>query len=280
MLPSPYQPSSAPPSPYQPSSPSPALYPQYVPDDADYLAQSLATTASMQHSRRMERYGRSIHMKGNPSHDTYPAYLTGERGAADVATEYPPSPTLPRPQQFKNEEAFFSELRTQLYHTDHELDKCRGLLEHAMSSVLDAKTMLPPSSGQSPQAWQQGYSSRVSPHDLMGARGRVTSLVAPVLEQVDGMTGYGEALARRKKHMEGQLKSSRAVLSASMEKEALKQAQVVEMDKDSWEGANNMLNSLVAVLLPHLSQLEAIPSDRRTPSENTTIQVLSAAASC
>eukprot|EP00443_Scrippsiella_acuminata_P016443 CAMPEP_0115211946 /NCGR_PEP_ID=MMETSP0270-20121206/23024_1 /TAXON_ID=71861 /ORGANISM="Scrippsiella trochoidea, Strain CCMP3099" /LENGTH=474 /DNA_ID=CAMNT_0002625647 /DNA_START=64 /DNA_END=1488 /DNA_ORIENTATION=+ len=282
-LPSPYQPSSTSPSPQWPSSPPPGSYQQHVPEPTDYLKQSMAATANMQHRNRIERFARSIHLGGclEQSQDAYPAYLAGERGAADVSTEYPPSAALPKVQQFKTEEAFFSELRTQLYHTDNELDKYRGLLEHAMGSVLDAKTMLPPGSGQSPQAWQQGgNASRVSPQDLVVARGKVTSLVAPVLEQVDGMTGYGEALARRKKHMEGQLKASRAVLSASMEKEALKQAQVVEMDKDSWEGANNMLNSLVAILLPHLSQLEAIPPDRRTPSENTAVQVLSAAASC
>jgi len=287
MLPSSYQPSSAPPSPYQPSSPlpdpyqpssppRPAPYLPHVPEDADYLTQALAQTASMQHSRRIDRYERGIHAKASFWHGSEKLfYIEGE------SSEHQPPPMLPAAQQVKNEEAFFSELRTQLYHADHELDKYRGLLEHAMSSALEAKTMLPPGSGQSPQAWQPGFASRVvSPQNLVGVRGRVMSNLAPVLEQVDGMTGYGEALARRKKHMEGQLKASRAVLSASMEKEALKQAKKLKMDQDSWEGANNMLNSLVAILLPHLSQLEAIPADRRSPSESTAIHVLTAAANC
>jgi len=249
----------------------------------------LATTARMQHSRRMEKYGRSIHsnnrsgpgtpMVGSPMGQVPPfAMRASVRSAADPAGAGPPSPAVSRPRQFQNEEAFFSELRTHLWHTDKELEKYRGLLEKAMSTVLDAKNTVPVSS-DSASPWQQGYSMRCTRGGVDVARDRVSSLVAPIVADADAKAPEGEALARRKKHMETQLRHSRAVLSAHMECEALKQAQALNMNADAWEGANNMLSSLVSVLLPHLDQLQAIPSDRRTPSENTAVQVLSSAAS-
>lgn len=218
----------------------------------------------------------------------------------------PPPPMLVMPEYFEVEMELFQELASQLTEVERTADHYRDAIEHLIQELIAVKrtlAMLPAASRherekreqasaqqvgtvrQQRQAW--GQQSQAAPDvteedELQGALAQavqhIQQKVLPQLFQAAHLQEDAEHAGRRAPHLARRLRASQHVMAAYAEREAFVQAFEAELGDEEWEDAQHLLSTVTQVMMPHLPALEAIPEERRTPSEAMAIRILSAAS--
>jgi len=211
--------------------------------------------------------------------------------------------TSPRSQDQAREMAWFKEMKHQELRAGIDLERFQGAVEKAMQAVLAIKKQVPtaeqigarrqamknapppqaprtvfnPMTRQMEQEQQQQQQPQDPVQDLEAARQQCAA-IEPMLKELFQSHDKAIELRRRKQHLQKRLQNSKAILAAISEREALEHVPHMRIEELGWEGMQSVLNTMVAVLLPHLPRLEETPLECRTRAESTAIQILTAAS--